>query len=331
MTAVTTQPEMKIEDRPAHEVMPIGKAAARDLGLTNHDDSQFANLLDTGKFEHMYRVAQLFSSSQMIPAHYQNQAANCFIAVQMAVRLGVDPFMFMQNTYIVHGRPGMEAKLAIALINTSGMFQDTLDYEIEGDDPSKQDYRVRAFAVRRSSGKKILGPWIDWKLVKSERWDSTNGSKWKTMPGQMFCYRAAMFFGRLHCPERLMGMQTADELTDVHNGTRHIASDVIEPSQTKTESLTSRLTGKSVVSDLIEEPKPQAAVVVEPQLAPDNDAPSELDLMYDHAYASIDATQGAVRRRLLDYARHAFGVTSMAELTPDQISAIRGMIDDEQI
>ncbi len=178
------------------------------------DESEFSNLLDTGRFNHLWRVAQMFADSGLMPTHFQGHPANCFIAAQMAVRMGVDPFMFMQNTYIVHGRPGMEAKLAIALINSSGLFTDSLNYEIEGSDPFAKDYRVRATAIRKSTGKLIEGPWIDWSIVRAEKWDAKDGSKWKTMPGMMFLYRAATWFGRVNCPERLMGMMTADEAED---------------------------------------------------------------------------------------------------------------------
>lgn len=183
--------------------------------LIVHDDGQFAVLLDTAKFEHMWRIATMFAKTELIPKHFQNKPEDTFIVCQMAIRCGIDPMTMLQNTYIVHGRPGIESKLAIALVNTSGLFEDSLDYEIEGDDPSNKGYRVRCYAVRKSTGKRVEGPWIDWALVKAEGWDSKQGSKWKTMPALMFQYRAAMFFARLHCPERLLGMQTADELEDV--------------------------------------------------------------------------------------------------------------------
>jgi hypothetical protein len=240
---MTTATIDKAQDKSATEqaqdnraLAPLGKAA----GLQTLDDSDFANLLDTKRFEHMWRVASLFAKSAMVPEHYRGQPESCFIACQMAVRLRVDPFMFMQNTYVVHGRPGMEAKLAIALINSSGLFTDSLDYEIVGKDPAAPDYRVRAYAVRKTTGKRIEGPWIDWRTVKSEGWDSKGGSKWKTMPGLMFQYRAAAWFGRLHCPERLMGMQTADELEDVAT-TRYIESTSIAPGESKAVALAERL------------------------------------------------------------------------------------------
>ena len=42
-------------------------------------------------------------------------------------------------------------------------------------------------------------------------WINKSGSKWKTMPEQMIRYRAASFFGRLHCPDLIMGVYAEDE------------------------------------------------------------------------------------------------------------------------
>ncbi len=208
------------------------------------DSSEFSALLDTGKFEQMWRIATIFSNSQLVPTHFQGKKENCFLGLQMAFRLGVDPMMLLQNTYIVGGRPGMESKMIIALINSSGLFEDPLEYEIEGDDPKDKKYRVRAYATRKGTGKVCKGPWIDWDMVKGEGWDSKSGSKWKSIPSQMFCYRAAAFFGRLYCPERLLGMQTADELQDITPPV-----DVAYGSSTPTaESITARFTNLETVN-----------------------------------------------------------------------------------
>lgn len=198
--------------QPNPDDLPAGKPVDK---LVVRDSGEFAVLLDTARFEHMWRVAQMFSKSGMVPEHYQGKAENCMIACMMAVRMGVDPFMFMQNSYMVKGKPGLESKLVIALINSSGLFEDSLDYEIEGgDDPKAERYRVRAFAVRRSTKRRVEGPWVDWTMVNAEGWSTRSDSKWRSIPGLMFMYRAAMFFGRLHCPERLMGMQTREEMID---------------------------------------------------------------------------------------------------------------------
>jgi hypothetical protein len=52
--------------------------------------------------------------------------------------------------------------------------------------------------------------------VKGEGWLNKSGSKWQTMPELMFRYRCAAFFARTFCPDVLNGLQTADEVRDVH-------------------------------------------------------------------------------------------------------------------
>lgn len=52
-------------------------------------------------------------------------------------------------------------------------------------------------------------------MVNAEGWASKNGSKWKTMPDQMFVYRAAAFWQRAYAPELGMGLQTVEEAYDI--------------------------------------------------------------------------------------------------------------------
>jgi hypothetical protein len=187
------------------------------------ESSPLAGYLDTAEFEQGQRGAKLIAASSIIPDHYRNNIPNTFIALQWAKRLKKDPVMVMQHTYVVHGKLGFDAQFAIAEINTSGMFKDSLDYEIQGDDcdnPMDPSFRCRAFATKKSTDQVIRGPWITWDLVKAEGWDKPKGekggaSKWMTMPELMFRYRAATYFARLYCPERLMGMQTTEELIDI--------------------------------------------------------------------------------------------------------------------
>jgi hypothetical protein len=130
----------------------------------------------------------------------------------------------MQNMAIVNGRPTLEAKLITALINDSGMFVDNLEYEVEGTDPAWNKttskpvdlkYRVRAHAVKKSTGDRLYGEWIGWDMVMGEGWQAKSGSKWLTMPGQMFHYRAASFFSKIYCTNITLGMQTREEMEDI--------------------------------------------------------------------------------------------------------------------
>jgi len=221
-----------------------GQLARRErMPISVSDDGQFANLLDTGKFEHMWRVAKLFSSSNMVPAHFHGKTEDCFIAVQMAIRLGVDPFMFLQNTYVHSGKPGMEGKLAIALINSSGLFDGPLRFEFFGK-PGSDDYGCRAWTKLKGSGERIDGPLVTIKVAKEEGWFGRN-QKWRTVTDLMLQYRAGAWFGRIQCPERLMGMQTIEELHDLGEA-RPVVSRVLSEARTAAAELTERFTRKPV-------------------------------------------------------------------------------------
>ncbi len=177
--------------------------------LVSLDDGEFSSLLDTAKFEQMWRVAKLFSASELVPKHYRGKTADSFIAIQSAFRLNVDPMVFMQNTYVVHGTLGMEGKLVIALINKNGPFSEPVQWKFEG---SGKMRKCTAFGTLVKGGG-LCEAVVDWKMVESEGWDKN--AKWLSMPDLMFRYRSASFLGRLYCPEVLIGMQTIDELVDV--------------------------------------------------------------------------------------------------------------------
>ncbi|WP_169295700.1 hypothetical protein [Advenella sp. EE-W14] len=181
-----------------------------------------AGFFDTDGFALVQRVAKAFSSSGLVPAQYQgdNGIANCMIALNMAQRMNADPMMVMQNLYMVHGQPAWSSKFLIATVNACGRYS-SLRYEWKNEDkPDSDEYGCRAWAVEKESGERLNGIWVTWKMVKAEGWSSKNGSKWKTMPDQMFMYRAASFWVRTNAPELSMGFQTQEEAIDTIDATQ---------------------------------------------------------------------------------------------------------------
>lgn len=181
--------------------------------------SEFAGWLDTNLFNQMWRGAQALSRSDFLPTAFKGKVENCFVGLQMAVRLSIDPMLLMQHMYIVHGRPGIEAKLAIALVNQRGPFTGPLEWRFEG---TGKTLKCTCYATHKVTGR-VCEQSITYTMVEAEGWLKPKGkpdgfqmpSKWVTMPEIMFQYRAAMFLARLHCPEVLMGMKTTDELEDI--------------------------------------------------------------------------------------------------------------------
>lgn len=160
------------------------------------------------------KQAKILASSDIVPeGTYRNKPANCLIALEMANRMNVSPLMIMQNLFIVKGRPGWSGQYCVAAINGCGKFSPLEFLRLINDDGSTKGYYAQATNIQ--TGKLCTSSPVTWDMVKAEGWYDKAGSKWKTMPEQMFMYRCAAFFARTFCPEVLIGLQTAEELRDV--------------------------------------------------------------------------------------------------------------------
>lgn len=162
------------------------------------------------------RQAKALAASELVPKSYQGEdgLANVMVALEIAGRIGASPLSVMQSLHIIQGRPSWSASFLIATVNACGRFT-PLRFETEGDDPADKAYRVRAHAKDKDTGEVCAGPWIAWKMVDAEGWSKKSGSKWLTMPGLMFMYRAAAFWTRVYAPELSLGIHTAEEVHDI--------------------------------------------------------------------------------------------------------------------
>ena len=179
---------------------------AADVQLTN------GNIFTSNlAFNLAIRMATAFSKSTIVPKDYQGNEANCLIAIEQACRLKISPLMVMQNLYIVNGRPAWSSQFIISMINSSGKYKTEIQFELTGEGDSLACY---AYTLDKNS-RKVVGPTITMAIAQAEGWLNRNGSKWKTMPEVMIRYRAASFFGRLNCPDLIMGIYSAEEVIEL--------------------------------------------------------------------------------------------------------------------
>lgn len=166
---------------------------------------------ETAAFELVQRQAKMLASSTLVPKEFQNNMANCAIGLNIAKRLGADPFMVLQNIDVIHGRPSFRATFLIAMVNASGRFS-PIKFKLEGEGADRTCY---AYATDKASGETVEGPTVSMAMAKAEGWSTKSGSKWLTMPELMLRYRSAAFFARLYAPDITLGMQTAEEVEDI--------------------------------------------------------------------------------------------------------------------
>ena len=165
---------------------------------------------DKKQFDQLFRVANMLSQTSIIPATYQGKPQDCFVALEMATRMGVSPLVVMQNMYVVKGKPAWAGQACTMFINSCGKFAQVKHvYTGEKGTDSRGCYVT---ATRISDGIQVNGVEVTIAMAKAEGW--TSNTKWRTMPELMLAYRASAFFARVHCPEALMGVQLADEIYD---------------------------------------------------------------------------------------------------------------------
>ena len=141
-------------------------------------------------FNQILRAADMLSKTSIIPQSYQGKPQDCFVAIEMANRMGVSPMVVMQNMYVVKGKPSWAGQACTMLINSCGKFKDVKHiYTGEKGKPNRGCYVT---ATRISDGSQVDGVEVTMQMAQSEGW--TSNSKWRNMPELMLAYQ----IGRAH-------------------------------------------------------------------------------------------------------------------------------------
>lgn len=188
-------------------------------------------MLNTNSFEQLQRIGTMFANSGLVPAHLRGKVADCTLAYYMAMRMGEDPIIVMQNIVSINGTAGWKTQYMIGRANRSGVLKNRIDWRSEG----KGDLlKVTAFATLAATGTEISVS-ADMAMAKTEGW--TKNTKYQSMPEHMLKWRSASMLIRLHCPEVMFGMYTADELETITIDAKEIPPHRLEPRKPGLEKL----------------------------------------------------------------------------------------------
>lgn len=154
-------------------------------------------------FDEAWRYAKAYSASNLVPPHFKDKPEDCFVAITMAMDLKINPLTCLQNIFMISGRPGMHASLAIALANSSGRFAGPIRYSSEG---KGETLAVTAYAPLYDG--EIVDCTVTYEMAVKEGW--TRNPKYKSIPEQMLRYRAAKWLINQTCPEVLFGLDIAE-------------------------------------------------------------------------------------------------------------------------
>ena len=154
-------------------------------------------------------MAEMLSKSTIVPTAYQRRPENCFVALDLANRMGLSPLFLMQNLYVIQGKPSFSGQFIASIVQNNPRFKN-VELIYVGEE-GKDSYGAYVQAESVETGKILKGSTVTISMSKAEAW----GAKWKTMSTQMLAYRAFTFFGRVYCPAELMGLSSSEELEDI--------------------------------------------------------------------------------------------------------------------
>ena len=157
-------------------------------------------------FDGIWRAANAFAGSEMVPDHFANKPQNCFVVIQLALELGISPFTALQNVSMIKGKPYFSASLVRAMANKAGVFAGPIRYKTDHGDGKWENLSVTAYAPLNDGD--VAEVTVSMQMAIKDGW--TKNAKYKTLPEQMLRNRASKWLIDLHCPEILFGLDIAD-------------------------------------------------------------------------------------------------------------------------
>lgn len=236
-----------------------------DTSLTTIEPSSapipngYENYFDVSRWNQIGAIATAFSKSDLVPSTYKGNPANCFIAIHLGMRLGLEPFLAMTNIYVVQGNPALSAKLCISLANRSGIFDGGIVFQESG---SGKDLSVTASAKLKANGVTVSKT-MTFAQAQAAGW--TNKPVWQSQPGQMLAYRTATQLIRLYAPDAILGMTTVEEWEDVTDTVQKRSYKKGE----KSEKITALMNESTAEETPIQEPKSEEIEPPKPEPIPE--------------------------------------------------------------
>ena len=169
-------------------------------------------------YKGQFKIAMQYAKSDLVPPTFKGKPENVVIAMGLSEKIGIDLYTIMQNLIIVKGKTGWTGSFCKTLIERTGKYTD-IEYVYVGE-KGKDNFGCYVQAIQKSNGKIVKGTTVDVAMVKAEHWNTN--PKRNSMTEQMLGYRAASFFARLHCPEALSGIYTAEENEDMTQSTQEV-------------------------------------------------------------------------------------------------------------
>jgi hypothetical protein len=179
------------------------------------------------------RFADMLSKSALVPKDYQGNPANCVIAMQWGMEIGLQPLQAMQSIAVINGRPAIWGDAMIALVKGSGLLESIVE--------DVGDTAATCTVKRRGEGE--VSRSFSMEDAKKAGLAGKQGP-WAQYPKRMLQMRARAWALRDVFPDVLRGVFVAEEAQDLPREKDITAEGETLPSEkpaTRTEAVKAKL------------------------------------------------------------------------------------------
>lgn len=157
----------------------------------------------------LWRFSQMIASSDLAPKNYVGKPANCAVAIEMGMELGLRPMQALQNIAVVNGRPSIYGDAALALVKNSGLCQ--RHREVFEGNPYDDNFRA-VVTTQRVGEEPHVEEFSVADAKRAKLWGKTG--PWTEYPRRMLQMRARSYALRNVYPDVLLGTLTSEEAGD---------------------------------------------------------------------------------------------------------------------
>ncbi|EKY7631092.1 recombinase RecT [Salmonella enterica] len=179
----------------------------------------------------LMKFAEVMAQSRVtVPAHLAGKPADCMAVVMQAAQWGMNPFAVAQKTHLVNGQLGYEAQLVSAVVNSSNLLKERLNFKWDGDwskvngkTDKSPDLKVTVWGTLRGEKEPR------YLTISMKDAGVRNSPLWEQDPKQQLAYLCVKRWSRLHTSDVLLGVYTPDELQEA---TPRVERDITPPAAT---------------------------------------------------------------------------------------------------
>ena len=195
------------------------------------------------------QFADMLSKSNMVPKDYQGNPANCIIAMQWGMEIGLQPLQAMQNIAVINGRPAIWGDAMLAIVRGSGLLERITE------EPTDTGCTC---AVKRKGEPEVVRTFT---LEDAKRAGlAGKQGPWQQHPKRMMQMRARAFALRDVFPDVLRGVHIAEIAQDEPAERDMGAAEDVTPQKTAPKSRAEK--ARAALADKRADSKPIPAVTL---------------------------------------------------------------------